>query len=278
MIPRSWLFVPADSPGKIEKAAASAADAVILDLEDSVAVANKEAARASVADLLASGRFEAARLWVRVNPVGTAQHLYDVAMVAALPLAGLMLPKAEPAQIAMLSAQLDVLEARAGVPIGRTKLLPIITETGRATLLASGYAPHPRLMGLTWGSEDLSADLGARSKAGAVFGLARSLCLLASAAAGVAAIDQIHADFRDVEGLARSCDDARRDGFLGKMAIHPSQIDAINSGFTPSDEDIAQARAVVAAFEAAPGAGVVALNGKMLDLPHLRLAQRVLGL
>jgi citrate lyase subunit beta/citryl-CoA lyase len=194
-----------------------------------------------------------------------------------------MLPKALPEEIGRLSDRLDVLEAKAGLSLGQTKIIAIVSETAQATLAIPQFSPHPRLVALTWGAEDLSADLGSHAKTNAsgvldpAFRLAQTLCLLSAAKIGCAAIDQIHADFQDMPGLEAACSDAYRQGFVGKMAIHPNQVDSINRLFSPSLEAIAQARAVVAAFAAAPQAGVVSLAGKMLDLPHLRLAQRVLA-
>jgi citrate lyase subunit beta / citryl-CoA lyase len=281
---RSWLFVPADSSRKIEKALSSSADALILDLEDSVSPDAKVLARMLVRQTLAQAHASTSQqLWVRVNPSQSAEHVQDLVHGVSAGLAGIMLPKALPEEISQLSDRLDVLEAKENLTNGSIKIIAIVTETAQATLSIPAYQPHPRLVALTWGSEDLSADLGASAKTDAAgvldpaFRLAQTLCLLGATRLGCAAIDQIHADFQDTVGLEAACKEACRQGFIGKMAIHPNQVASINQLFSPAPEAIAQAKAIVAAFAAAPGAGVVSLAGKMLDLPHLRLAQRVLA-
>jgi citrate lyase subunit beta / citryl-CoA lyase len=291
---RSWLFVPGDSERKQEKALASAADAVILDLEDSVAPAQLPAARRRVGELLRSVR--AARgpqLWVRANPPSSDRLREDLeAVFAHAAPAGVVVPKVSAAaEIAGVARQISTLEGRLGLEPGATRLLIIATETPAAVLslaqypAALGAVPRlrQRIAGLTWGAEDLSAALGAlaqRDGAGALtftFQLARTHCLLAAAALGAQAIDGVCTDFRDGQRLQHELDAARRDGFSGKLAIHPDQIAAINSAFAPTEAEREHARRVVAAFAAAAGAGVASLDGRMIDRPHLLQAQRILA-
>jgi citrate lyase subunit beta/citryl-CoA lyase len=283
MSPRSWLFVPGDQPGKMEKAAAAGADALILDLEDSVAPGRKADARERVAEQVQKG---GARFWVRVNPLASGLALLDLAAVVGAAPEGIVLPKCESgAEVAKLSLYLDAFEAAANLPAGRTKILPIATETPQSVFNLGTYAQSgPRLAGLTWGAEDLPAAVGAavnRTAAGELTDLcrlARSLCLAGAAAAGVPAIDTVYADFRDLAGLREWAAAGRREGFTGMMAIHPAQIAVINEVMTPAEAELAQARRVVELFAANPGAGVLALDGKMLDLPHLKQARRMLAL
>jgi len=291
---RSWLFVPGDSARKQDKALGSAADALILDLEDSVATQNLPAARARVAQLLAARPAGAGpELWVRVNSPASGLLRADLEGVcdARLP-AGIVLPKIGAAgEIIEVAAYLTALETRLQAAPGSTHLLVIATETPQGLLglpqypqaLQGAPAALTRLTGLTWGAEDLSAALGAlakRDEGGALtftFQLARTMCLLAAAALGVQAVDGVHTDFRDAAGLARELASARRDGFTGKLAIHPEQVGAINAAFTPSEAEREHARRVVAAFAAEPGAGVASLDGAMIDRPHLVQAQRILA-
>lgn len=285
MILRSFLFVPADSDRKLAKGLGVGADALILDLEDSVAASRKITARGMACDYLtAHAGVRASQLWVRINPLAEGGLDDLVAVVRARP-DGLMVPKASgPAELARISDMLDVLERRDGVaaPI---RLLPVATETAAAALALPLYAHAvlPRLYGLTWGAEDLSTALGAstnRDASGAfafTYRVVRSQMLLAAKAAGVEAIDTLHADFRDAAGLARTSAEAVREGFSGRQAIHPDQVGPINAAFTPSADDIAHAQAVVAAFAAQPDAGVAALDGKMIDRPHLVQAERLLA-
>ena len=285
MILRSFLFVPADSDRKLAKALGVGADALILDLEDSVAASRKITARGMACDYLtAHAGVRASQLWVRINPLAEGGLDDLVAVVRARP-DGLMVPKASgPAELARISDMLDVLERRDGVaaPI---RLLPVATETAAAALALPLYAHAvlPRLYGLTWGAEDLSTALGAstnRDASGAfafTYRVVRSQMLLAAKVAGVEAIDTLHADFRDAAGLARTSAEAVREGFSGRQAIHPDQVGPINAAFTPSADDIAHAQAVVAAFAAQPDAGVAALDGKMIDRPHLVQAERLLA-
>ncbi|MGH8260473.1 MAG: HpcH/HpaI aldolase/citrate lyase family protein [Steroidobacteraceae bacterium] len=286
MTARSWLFVPGDSERKQERAIESAADALILDLEDSVAPARLGEARRRVAALLAGRRERAAqRLWVRVNGLASGELLADLAAVIPAAPDGIVLPKVDSAsEVVEVHHYLSALEARESLAAGSTQVVVIATETPRAVLGIERFAGGaPRLAGLTWGSEDLAAALGARSRTGEngaaapVFELARSLCLLGAAAAGVPAIDGVHADFRDRDGFVRELARARRDGFSAKLAIHPDQVEAINGAFTPTETEIAQARRIVAAFAETPEVGVTSIDGRMIDRPHLALAQRVLA-
>lgn len=283
---RSLLFIPGDSEKKLGKADAAGADALILDLEDSVSPVNKPQARAMVRDfLLARPREQrASELWVRINPLDTSLALIDLAAVAAAAPNGIMLPKANgPDDCRTLSYFLDALEAQAGIEAGTIRILPVATETAIAPFRLGDYATAglTRLAGITWGAEDLSAAVGASSnldETGAwalTYRLVRSLTLLVAHAAGVAAIDTLFVNFRDDEGLRASCRAARGEGFAGRIAIHPAQVVGINESFTPSEAEIAHARRVVAAF--AITEGTVGLDGKMLDLPHLKQAQGVLA-
>lgn len=281
MILRSLLFVPADSEKKLAKAKSSPADALILDLEDAVAATNRPKARGLVQEFLKEEHAQS--VWVRVNPVGSADYKLDLAVVAGA--TGLVIPKPDaPDVLHMVDRNLAQIEARAGIAPGSTKLLPVATETPMAVFTLSDYAkaPPPRLAALTWGAEDLSAALGAsgnRDENGEFFltyKIVRSLCLIAAKAAGVEAIETLHADFRDRAGLERAARAAQREGFAGMLAIHPDQVEIINAAFTPSDADVAYARRVVEAF--ALGAGVASLDGKMLDQPHLKQAEHVLAL
>ena len=291
---RSWLFVPGDSERKQDKALGSAADAVILDLEDSVATAQLPAARARVANLLRAWRPHGApQLWVRPNAPSSGLLREDLETVFAggAP-AGIVLPKiSAAAEVVAVARQLAALETRIGVPSGSTRLLIIGTETPAGVLALAQYpaavggvrALRQRLAGLTWGGEDLSAALGAlsqRDDTGALtftFQLARTHCLLAAAALGVQAIDGVCTDFRDAARRQPELDAARRDGFSGKLAIHPDQIAAINAAFAPTDAEREHALRVVAAFAAAPASGVASLDGRMIDRPHLLQAQRILA-
>jgi citrate lyase subunit beta / citryl-CoA lyase len=284
---RSLLFVPADSGRKLDKAMASGADAVIVDLEDSISAQGKAAARASAADFLkdAVKAQNRPRLLVRVN--GLATGLTDADLDAVVPARpdAIMLPKAEGgAAVVHADAKLTAREAIAGLAAGDIKIVAIATETAAALFLAGTYAgASTRLVGLTWGAEDLSAELGAetnRDPQGRFldpYRLARTLCLAGAAAAQIQAIDTIAADFRNLALLRRETEEARRDGFTGKMAIHPGQVDVINEVFTPTADAMAKARAVIAAFEADPGKGAVAIDGVMYDRPHLARAQQLLA-
>jgi citrate lyase subunit beta / citryl-CoA lyase len=281
---RSMLFVPGDSERKLEKAATSNADALILDLEDSVAPPNTVVARGLVLDYLRAHRDRRRQLWVRINALDTPAALLDLAVVAGAP-DGIMLPKVHSgADVARLAHYLDALEVREGVAPGSIRILPVATETPQALFALGSYANcSARLGGLTWGAEDIAAALGASSNRrtdgeyDTVYQLARALCLAGAAAAGVQAIDTIWSDFTDSAGLEADSIYGRRAGFAGKMAIHPAQVDIINRAFSPNADELAWSRRVEAAFAANPGVGTVGLDGKMLDRPHLKQAQRLLA-
>lgn len=278
---RSLLFVPGDSERKLAKAFDAGADVVILDLEDSVAAERKAHARALVSEA-AAGR---ERVAVRVNALGSGLAEDDLSAVVPARPDMIVLPKAETgADVTHLSALLSVEEARAGVPDGSIRILAIATETAAALFGLGTYrGASGRLAGLAWGGEDLSAALGAtrvRDESGALtdpYALARTLCLAGARAAAVAPVDTVFTDFRDEAGLRREAEAAAADGFEGKLAIHPAQVPVINDAFTPSAEALGHARRVVEAFAAAPGAGVVSLDGRMLDRPHLASAERLLA-
>jgi citrate lyase subunit beta/citryl-CoA lyase len=278
---RSLLFAPGDSPRKAEKALAGDADGVILDLEDSVAPDAKPGAREAVAALL--GQVRHPNLLVRVNPPGTPWYLDDLAAVVRGRPAAVVLPKcAGPADLAALDHHLEALEAAAGLAHGGVGVLALVTETAASVHAMDYRGVTPRLRALLFGAEDLSADLGIapRDETGAYaapVAAARAATLLAAAAAGVPALDTPWPDPRDADGLAREAAAAARDGFAGKLCIHPSQVGPVNSAFTPSAEQVAWARRVRDGFAARPGAGVFALDGKMVDKPHLRLAERILA-
>ena len=273
---RSLLFVPGDRPDRMEKALASGADALILDLEDAVAGAAKPEARRFVAEFL--GAHPGANLWVRVNPLDVPENERDLAAVLPARPHGIVLPKADG------GASVDELARRMTERGNATaQILAIATETPAAVFQLGSYGGAKRLAGLTWGAEDLPAAIGAatsREEDGrytAPYELVRSLCLFGAAAAGVAPIETVYPAFRDLGGLAAYAARARRDGFTGMMAIHPDQVGPINAAFTPSEAELAQARAVVEAFEANPGAGALSLDGRMIDRPHLLQAQRTLA-
>ncbi len=282
---RSLLFVPGDSEAKIAKSGGVGADVLIFDLEDSVAAARKPEARKLVLDHLAAHAGGRATLfYVRINPLDTPDALADLEAIMPGQPDGIVLPKARGAEdIAELSLVLDQLEAALGFDPESTRIIPVATETPAALFALGSYMlAGPRLAGMTWGAEDLSAAIGAigykdNGQWTAPYQLARSLCLFAASAAEVAPIDTLHADFRDEAGLAEAAQRARRDGFTGMLAIHPAQVSIINAAFTPTAEEIAHAEAVVAVFEANPEAGVASLNGKMLDRPHLLQAKKILA-
>jgi citrate lyase subunit beta/citryl-CoA lyase len=284
---RSLLFVPADSPKKLDKGMTSGADALIVDLEDSIAPDGKAHARDSAAAFLKEVSAAASRpyLVVRINGLHSGLTDADLDAIAPARPDAIMLPKAEGgAAVVHADAKLAVREAAAGLPDGHIKIVPIATETAAALFLAGTFAgASARLSALTWGAEDLSAELGAETNRDVdghyldPYRLARALCLAGAAAAGVPAIDTVSIDFRDSEGLRRDCSAARRDGFSAKLAIHPAQVSIINEVFTPTPEAIAQAKAIVDAFAANPGAGTLGIGGVMADQPHLRRAQRVLA-
>ncbi len=282
------LFIPGDSEKKLGKVDGCGADAVILDLEDSVAVANKAAARDLVTGFIKDRPQgpRAVQLWVRVNPFDTGMTLDDLAAVMGARPDGIMQPKTDhPDDVRRLSHYLDALEAAHGISAGATKIVPVVTETAAAPFHLGGYATAglDRLLGLTWGAEDLSAAVGASTNLDAngewsfTYKLARSLTLLAAHSVNVQAIETLHADFRDEAGLRISCRAARAEGFTGRLAIHPAQVAIINESFMPSPEEIAHAKRIVDAFAASPGVGTVGIDGKMIDMPHLKQAQQLLA-
>ena len=269
--PRSWLFVPADSERKVAKALESNADAIIFDLEDSVAPAQKAAAREVLKTLPA--RSGGPQWWVRLNPIGSEFHKDDLEVLGVADIHGVVLPKTEG------GADVTRLAHRTGnIPVHA-----IVTETAASLFGLLTYRdPASPLAAMSWGAEDLSAALGASSKYDAngdlafTYQLARSLCLAGAVAAGVQPVDGVFADFRDEAGLRAEAEAARREGFTGKLAIHPAQVDVINAAFTPSKDDVRHAAAIVAAFEAQPDAGVLSVDGRMVDRPHLIQARRTL--
>lgn len=281
---RSFLFVPGDSERKLTRGASSGADALILDLEDSVAVDRKGVAREMVAAYLGVAKGGPA-LWVRVNPLDEG-GVADLVEVVRPGLAGVMIPKIDGApDVVRLGHYLDMMERREELPAGSVRILPVATETARSTFGLPGFAAghQARLFGLTWGAEDLATALGASTNRGPdgewalTYRIVRSMCLLAARAAGVEPIETLYVDYRDTEGLVADCVQAAREGFTGRLAIHPDQVAAINAAFLPSAADVAHAERVVAAFATQPGVGSVGLDGKMLDIPHLKQARAVLA-
>ena len=269
--PRSWLFVPADSDKKVAKALDSDADAIIFDLEDSVAPQQKAVARDILKGLPA--RSGGPQWWVRINPLRTENHRLDLELLGSADIHGIVLPKTES------GADIGEMAHRTGnIPIHA-----IVTETAASLFgLLSYRDPKSTLAAMSWGAEDLSAALGASSKYGTdgelsfTYKLARSLCLAGAVAAGVQPVDGVFSDFRDEDGLRAEAQAAAREGFTGKLAIHPAQVAAINAAFTPAPDEVLHARAIVDAFEAQPDAGVLSVGGKMVDRPHLVQARRVL--
>jgi citrate lyase subunit beta/citryl-CoA lyase len=287
---RAWLFVPGDSERKLAKGESCGADVLILDLEDAVSAERRPAGRALVREYLAARRTtDAARrpeLWVRINPLASGVALADLAAVMPGAPDGIVLPKTDSGDaVRELAHYLSALEAREGIADGRTRILPVATETARALFHLHSYTDvSQRLAGLTWGAEDLPAALGATTNRGPdgelafVYQLARALCLAGAVAARVQPIDTVYPDFRDSAGLEKTCARARVDGFTGKIAIHPDQVGVIQRAFSPTADEVARARRVVAAFRENPGAGTIGLDGQMLDKPHLTQAERVLAL
>ncbi len=289
-LPRSWLFAPGDTPAKMAKAAACGVGAVILDLEDSVAEPNKAAARAATADFLRRRAHQdedgdGPQLWVRINPLSTVHAAADLAAVAPAAPDGIVLPKPDSAADGVaLAERLTRIEAETGLAEGSIRILPIATETPASVFNLGGYGVvGPRLIGLTWGAEDLPAAVGAKinrhpdGRFTDLCRIARSLCIAGAAAADVPAIETVFADFRDLDGLRTYAEAGRREGFAGMMAIHPAQVAVIEAVFRPSAAEIAHARRVVALFAEQPGVGVLALDGRMLDRPHLKQAERLLA-
>jgi citrate lyase subunit beta / citryl-CoA lyase len=285
MSARSLLFVPGDSDKKLAKSASCAADIVVLDLEDSVAAAQKASARERVREYLEAHRARRiSQLWVRINPLETPEALADLAAVVGGVPDGILQPKTRSSEdVIQLGFYLDAFEQQNGVESGRIRILPVATETPKALFSLGDFIRcGRRLYGLTWGAEDLSAAIGASDNKEAngawtqPYKLARSLCLFAAHAAGVEAIDTLFIDFRDAAGLRVACVEARRDGFTGKIAIHPDQVPVINECFTPSAAEIEHAKRVIALFAQNPGVAALSLEGKMIDIPHLKQAEKTL--
>jgi len=283
---RSLLFVPADGGSKLDKALASGADAVIVDLEDSIAPDRKEAAREAALDFLQSAgqKKDRPRLFVRINGLDTGMTDADLYAVVPGRPDGVLFPKAEGGpSVTRLHIKLSLLESDANIPQQTIKILAQTVESATGLFQAGTFHnSSTRLIGMTWGPEDLSSELGAeanRDADGALtdpYRIARAMCLFGAAAARVPAIETIHVNYRDAEVLRRDTENARRDGFTGRLAIHPAQVPVINAVFTPSAEQIDKAKAIVAAFAAKPGAGTVGIDGKMYDRPHLARAQALL--
>jgi citrate lyase subunit beta / citryl-CoA lyase len=282
---RSFLFVPGDSERKLAKGPSSGPDGLILDLEDSVAADRKKVAREMVLAYLKSANRSAPKLYVRVNALDTGLTLGDLAVVMQGKPDGIVFPKCVgQADLDRLALWLDAFEAREGIEIDSTRILTIATESAAAVLaLSASPARHVRLMGHSWGGEDLMADLGALAKGPApgvyddTFKLARTVNLMAAVAAGVTAYDTVYPDIKNIDGLRAEATDAKRMGYGGKIAIHPDQVAIIHEVFTPTAQEVDWAKRVVATFDSHPNAGVLTLDGKMLDRPHLVLARRLLA-
>ena len=281
---RSMLFVPADSERKLARGLESGADALILDLEDSVAAVNRPTARRLARQFLDAHGPERVLRYVRINPLASGLALDDLAATVGGRPDGVLLPKCQPEDVRTLDHYLSAFEATSGGPAGAIRIVAIATETPQAVFALGGYAgASPRLEAITWGAEDLSACIGGNNRTvggdyDGPYWLARSLCLLAASAAGVVALDTIYTDFKDEAGLRAECAAAKRSGFVGKMAIHPAQLAAINEAFSVSAGEREWAERVIAAFAANPDAGTLALDGRMIDKPHLVLARRLLNL
>lgn len=282
---RSLLFVPGDSDRKFDKAAQCGADVLICDLEDAVAPSQKASARKRVSHWIDKAGDVAPALFVRVNALDTGLTENDLASIVRPGLSGIMVPKANGAHdLGTICSLIDPLERTAGMAQNAIRVVVVATETPAAMFALGSYAPpHPRLAGLTWGAEDLGAAIGITSNKEPdgswtfPFQVARAQCLFAAANAGVAPIDTLYADFRNTEGLEADCRMARRDGFTGRIAIHPDQVETINRCFSPSEQEIAEARKIVSAFADNPDAGTLGIDGKMYDIPHLKAAQKTLA-
>jgi len=282
---RSWLFAPGDSEKKMQKAAEGSADIVIFDIEDAVAPENKPAARLLIASFLKQQVRGRERLWVRVNPLDGPHALADLAAVMPGQPGGIMLPKSRGrCDVELLDHYLSALEVANGIERGATKVIVLVTETAEGMLNVGAYKGAPRVVALSWGAEDLADDLGASENRNAdgsygfTYELARSMCLLGAATAGVAAIETIQGDFKDLEGLRKRAEKVRRDGYRGMLAIHPAQVDVINAAFAPNEQEIAAAKEIVDLFAANPGVGTIGHKGAMFDRPHLARAQALLKL
>lgn len=281
---RSWLFAPGDSDKKMGKAAASSADIAIFDLEDAVAIENKQDARQMVHDFLREYTEDRSRIFVRVNPLDGPFTLEDLVAIMPGRPGGIMLPKVYGRKdVETLHRYLEILEVANGIEQGSTPVIVLVTETAEAMFHTGDYKGAPRVIALTWGAEDLADSIGASSNTNPdgsysfTYEMARSMCLLGAATAGVAAIETIQGDFRDLERLKARAEKVRRDGYCGMLAIHPAQVDVINEAFTPSAEEIAEAREIVAIFAANPGVGAIGYKGGMLDRPYLSRAQQLLA-
>jgi citrate lyase subunit beta/citryl-CoA lyase len=282
---RSWLFAPGDSERKMEKAAAGSADIVVLDLEDAVTEAGKPASRAMVSAFLAAAPpADRSRLWVRVNPLDGPHALADLAAVIPARPGGIMLPKSRGrADVEVLDHYLSALEVSAGIERGSTEVIVLVTETAEGMFSTGTYRGAPRLVAMTWGAEDLADAVGASDNRnpdgsyGFTYELARSLCLLGAAAAGVVPVETIQGDFRDLDRLRTRAENVRRAGYRGMLAIHPAQVDVINAAFTPTAEELAAAQEIVDLFAANPGVGTIGHRGAMLDRPHLARARALLA-
>ncbi|WP_431284522.1 HpcH/HpaI aldolase/citrate lyase family protein [Humitalea sp. 24SJ18S-53] len=284
---RSWLFIPGDSDRKMSKADASGADAIVLDLEDSVAEHNRPIARQKIRAFL-DERPPASRdyqIWVRINALDESALIDLAAVVGGVP-DGIMQPKIDsPADVQTLSHYLDALEARDGVPAGHIKIAPVATETPAAPLRLGEFATVKisRLLAMNWGAEDLSAAIGAATNLAEdgrwalTFRWARSVMLLAAKSSGAQAVETVYVNFRDLDGLRATSRAAAREGFTGRVAIHPDQVAIINDAFAPSAEDIALAQRIVAVFEAQGGIGTIGIDGEMFDIPHLKRAVKLLA-
>ena len=282
---RSLLFAPGDSEKKMLKASNVGADCVILDLEDSVVESRKPIAREMVTEFLKRGGNPEVSYFVRINPLDSGKFLQDLAAVVPAGPAGIVFPKSNGVQEALVIGNyIEVLEVEHGLPTDSVRLLPLVSETPTAIFTMGEYKDGPaRMMGLTWGAEDLGAAVGASANLQSnkdwtsPYQMTRALCLFAAHAAKVQAIDTVMADFRDLDRLKVVCNEGRRDGFTGKICIHPAQVEVINEAYSPSSEELDHARAVIKAFAENPEAGTLQIEGKMIDKPHLVLAERVLA-
>ena len=282
---RSLLFAPGDSEKKMLKASNVGADCVILDLEDSVVESRKPIAREMVTEFLKRGGNPEVSYFVRINPLDSGKFLQDLAAVVPAGPAGIVFPKSNGVQEALVIGNyIEVLEVEHGLPTDSVRLLPLVSETPTAIFTMGEYKDGPaRMMGLTWGAEDLGAAVGASANLQSnkdwtsPYQMTRALCLFAAHAAKVQAIDTVMADFRDLDRLKVVCNEGRRDGFTGKICIHPAQVAVINEAYSPSSEELDHARAVIKAFAENPEAGTLQIEGKMIDKPHLVLAERVLA-
>lgn len=289
MIIRSWLFVPGDSERKMEKGLQNAADALILDLEDSVADDRQEIAREMTCEFLKANTDRSKQqLWVRINPLDNPLSLPDLASIIAGAPDGIVIPKVKSAaDINKLADYLEILEVREGLPVGSTKILSVATETAESLLTFHTYLDGitDRLVGLTWGGEDLAAALGASDNRHPRTGdyddpflYARTMCLATSKAIDVQPVGVVVVDFRNMELLREECERDRIAGFIGKIAIHPAQSEVINDAFTPTEEEVAHAQKIVDVFKDNPGLGTIGIDGKMYDMPHLKQANNLLEL